>query len=159
MSALQFPAWLRMAVAMLVVSAQVAWTAQAFAQIPRDPTVPPVAALPELPASSPARVVDTLGPLSVMVRDGKSFVVKGTRLYAQGQMLGTARIERIAETEIWLREGKQLRKVQLFSGINRRSPCLPAHRWRRCGCRCPGGRFESLPAAGSATWMQTRPRC
>jgi len=76
--------------------------------------------LPELPASSPARVVDTLGPLSVMVRDGKSFVVKGTRLYAQGQMLGTARIERIAETEIWLREGKQLHKVQLFSGINRR---------------------------------------
>lgn len=120
MSALQFPAWLRMAVATLVVSTQVAWTAQAFAQIPRDPTVPPVAALPELPASSPARVVDTLGPLSVMVRDGKSFVVKGTRLYAQGQMLGTARIERIAETEIWLREGKQLHKVQLFSGINRR---------------------------------------
>jgi len=71
-----------------------------------------------------------MGPLSIIARNGKSFVVMGTRLYAQGQMLGQARIERIAETEIWLREGKQLRKVQLFSGVTRRvasgAPTNPA---------------------------------
>jgi hypothetical protein len=120
MNTREFQVRLRMVMATLVVPALVAWTAQAFAQIPRDPTLPPVAALPETPASSPSLVVDTFGPLSVMVRDGQSFVVRGTRLYARGQMLGAARIERIAETEIWLREGKQLHKVQLFSGINRR---------------------------------------
>ena len=109
------PAWLLLSVTMLM-----SMTGLALAQSSRDPTIPPSAALPAQPASGAPGTTETLAPLSVIVRNGKPFVVMGTRLYAQGQMLGQARIERIAETEIWLREGKQLRKVQLFSGVTRR---------------------------------------
>lgn len=111
----RFVAWV-----LLSVTTQMSLARQALAQGMRDPTIPPTAALPAPPASSALGTAETLSSLSVIVRDGKSFVVVGTRLYAQGQMLGQARIERITETEIWLREGKQLRKVQLFSGVTRR---------------------------------------
>ena len=41
-------------------------------------------------------------------------------------MLGRARVERITETEIWLREGQALRKVPLYAGVQRRSvPAAP----------------------------------
>lgn len=60
--------------------------------------------------------------MSVIVVDGRPHVIMGTRLYAPGQMLGQARIERITDTEIWLREGRVLRKVPRFSsGIERRT--------------------------------------
>jgi hypothetical protein len=74
--------------------------------------------VPTLPSDAGA---DPLQNLSVIVRDGTPFVVMGTRLYAQGQLLGKVRIERISETEIWLREGKKIRKVQMFPGITRRT--------------------------------------
>jgi hypothetical protein len=35
-------------------------------------------------------------------------------------MLGQARIERISETEVWLREAGQLKKISVFSGVQRR---------------------------------------
>lgn len=114
------PAWQFVIWVMLSVTMQMSLAGQALAQSMRDPTIPPTAALPAQPASGAQGTAETLGSLSVIVRDGRSYVVMGTRLYAQGQMLGQARIERIAETEIWLREGKQLRKVQLFSGVTRR---------------------------------------
>ena len=59
--------------------------------------------------------------MTVIVRNGHPYLVVGTRLYAQGQKLGQARIERISETEVWLREGGVLRKVPRFSGIQRRT--------------------------------------
>lgn len=91
------------------------------AEVPaqRDPTMPPATALAPA-ASAAARSREALdAPLAVIVREGRPYVVVGTRLVAQGQMLGDARIERITETEIWLREGKQLRKVARYAGIQR----------------------------------------
>jgi hypothetical protein len=64
--------------------------------------------------------------MTVIVRNGRPFVVVGTRLYAQGQKLGQARIERISETEIWLREGGVLHKLSQFPGIQRRAVALDA---------------------------------
>ena len=91
----------------------------AMAQVPRDPTVPP----PELPAgpSGPMASASPLGKegVAVVVRDGKPFLVVGTRLYAPGQMVNAYRLVRITETEVWLREGKQLHKIPRFSGIER----------------------------------------
>jgi len=91
------------------------------AQGARDPTLPPTdsglvaQALPKnAPQAPEAR-------LSIVVRDGTFFVVQGTRLLAQGQKLGEARIERISETEVWLRQRGVLSKRQLFAGIARRS--------------------------------------
>ena len=94
--------------------------APVLAQAQRDPTVPPLSAV--APAASAAeRGKDHIEtPLAVIVRDGRPYAVVGGRLLAQGQMLGDARIEHITETEIWLREGKLLRKVSRFPGIQRK---------------------------------------
>ncbi len=59
--------------------------------------------------------------MTIIVRNGRPHLVMGTRLYAQGQKLGQARIERISETEVWLREGGVLRKLPQFQSIQRRA--------------------------------------
>jgi hypothetical protein len=88
------------------------------AQAMRDPTLAPA-----IPGTSDGvgKAAPSLpeGPLSVVIVDGKPHLMGGTRLYSQGQMLGSARIERITETEVWLREAGQLRKVQQFPGVVR----------------------------------------
>lgn len=91
--------------------------AEGLAQDLRDPTVPPLGggssgATASKPRSSP-------GSWPVIVVDGKAHVAVGTRLYAEGDLLGKARIERITETEVWLREGRELRKVQNYPGVRR----------------------------------------
>lgn len=92
----------------------------ASAQRLRDPTLPPV----ETGAAGTAGVgnglhSEPIATTSVIVREGQPYLVVGTRLYAQGEKLGQARIERISETEVWLREAGQLRKVPRFNGIER----------------------------------------
>lgn len=93
------------------------------AQSLRDPTLPPAAA--GLAATGPG-ASDEQAVMGVIVRDGRPYLVVGTRLYAQGQKLGQARIERISETEVWLREDGVLRKVPQFAGIQRRMVTTPS---------------------------------
>jgi hypothetical protein len=98
----------------LLIAACLGALSPAHAQ--RDPTrapQPPAQAASGTSASLPD------APLAVIVRDGRAHVVVGTRLYAQGDRLGNARIERISETEIWLREGKTLHKIPRYSGVQR----------------------------------------
>lgn len=95
------------------------------AQALRDPTQAPVAvrdgdANPTADAGGPVA-----GAMSVIRRDGRPHLVVGTRLYAQGQMVGPARIERISETELWLREGGVLRKLPMFAGVQRSPARVP----------------------------------
>ncbi len=92
------------------------------AQSQRDPTLPPAAAGLSVDRPVAARGADLLEKdgYSIIVRDGKPFLVVGTRTYTQGEKLGTAVIERITETEVWLREGRELRKISQFAGIQRR---------------------------------------
>ncbi len=93
----------------------------AGAQALRDPTQPPpiVAATGLNGAGQPVAVQP--GSVAVLVRQGVPYLVVGTRLYAQGQKVGLARIERLTETEVWLREDGVLRKVRVFGGIERRA--------------------------------------
>jgi hypothetical protein len=104
----------------LWVGAWALLAAQAPAQ-ERDPTRAPAemnaAPVSALKAQSP------LGEngMTVLVRDGKPFLVSATRLYAQGDRLGQYKIERITETEVWLRDGKDLLKFPRFTGIQRRA--------------------------------------
>jgi len=90
--------------------------APALALAQRDPTQPPLPAQAGAAASRP-------GPAAhgwpVLVVDGRPHLVVNTRLYAEGQMLGKARIERITETEVWLREGKTLRKIPNYPSVRR----------------------------------------
>ena len=96
----------------------------------RDPTLAP----PEVsgPDANPA-LSNPLGVegMAVVVREGKSYLVVGTRLYAPGQKVGQLRVKRITETEVWLHDGSELRKVPRFSGIQRKvtvaaAPCEQA---------------------------------
>jgi len=91
------------------------------AQALRDPTVAPaVVSSPEPGSASEATVLET-GRVSVLLRDGVPYLVLGTRLYAVGQHIGRLTIERVTETEVWLREDGILRKVPVFAGVDRRA--------------------------------------
>jgi hypothetical protein len=91
------------------------------AQEVRDPTQAPPEAVASGSGAKPKANTLGLGSegVTVLVRDGKPFLVVGTRLYAPGQKVGQYKIERITETEIWLQDGALLRKVPRFTGIVR----------------------------------------
>ena len=85
----------------------------------RDPTLPPPG-VSDAPAAEKGKAdLPAIDGAAIVTRNGKPFLVSGTRLYAVGQSIGPYKIERIAETEIWLRQGKELRKIQRFNGIER----------------------------------------
>lgn len=101
--------------------------AAAMAQGTRDPTLPPPAPLAAgAGAGSPSvahRLADQ-GPLGVIVRDGKPYLMLGSRLYGVGSRVGGAQLEKIGETEIWLRDGKTLLKLPRYAGVMRQ-PAAP----------------------------------
>jgi len=92
------------------------------AQPLRDPTQLPAAARSTGEGTSVAKpselAVDT-GNVAVLVRAGTPYLVLGTRLFAAGQRVGAARIERITESEIWLREAGKLNKIRVFQGVDK----------------------------------------
>ena len=129
----------------------------AGAQSLRDPTLPPAeAAVAGAPAGASTFGFDS-SATAVIVRNGRSYLAVGTRLYAPGEKLGQARIERITETEVWLRERGVLRKVPLFGGIERRAAAAPA---LSAGCAPDGSnRRPALKArAASGTSKAARAR-
>ena len=92
------------------------------AQVLRDPTIAPGEA--DAPTgSSPAG----LDGMSVVVRDGRPFLVVGTRLYAPGDRFGAMRVERISETEVVLHDGNGRVRVPRFTGIERKTVVDPVH--------------------------------
>lgn len=94
---------------------------QVSAQILRDPTLPPSERGANPGVLGDAGLDQAAGAMTLIKRNGRSYLVMGTRLYTTGQKIGQARIERISETEVWLREGGVLRKLPQFSGIERRT--------------------------------------
>lgn len=92
----------------------------AAAQEARDPTVAP------RETRSGTATPAGLEGMTVLVRGGKAYLVVGTRLYAPGDKVGGLRVDRITETQVWLRDAKKLIKLQRFAGIERKSlPPLP----------------------------------
>jgi hypothetical protein len=91
----------------------------ASSQVLRDPTAEP--AYLGSGVGGDVQPGPDVAALPVLVVDGRPHVIMGTRLYAPGQKLGAARIERITDTEVWLREGSVLRKVSRYPGVERRS--------------------------------------
>lgn len=110
------------AVLVLYGAAVGAMAAAGAAPAERDPTLPP----PGLQAT--ARSADANGaapmtevtPRHMMVIDGQRFLIVGGRRLAVGDALGNARIERLDDSSVWLREGGALRQVSLFGGIVKR---------------------------------------
>ena len=94
-----------------------------LAQALRDPTLPPPEVMQPITQSSGAEPASPFADdgVAVIVRDGKSYLAHGTRLYAVGQKVGDFLVERITETEVWLRKDGELRKLALFDSIERKS--------------------------------------
>jgi len=115
----------------------------AYAQTWRDPTAEPAQA-GEASTGLGAAPSD-LAPLSVIVVDGRPHVIMGTRLYAPGQKLGQARIERITETEVWLRDGAVVRKVSRYPGVERRSAPSSGEPGCAAGAVRPKASSRTLP--------------
>lgn len=122
------------------------------AQTWRDPTAEPPQ-MGGVPAGEGAPGAD-VSPLSIIVVNGRPHVIMGTRLYAPGQKLGQARIERITETEIWLREGAVLRKVPRYQGVERRNVSPPVTPRGAAGTAPPSASSKGLPRSGSCTQVQ-----
>lgn len=85
----------------------------------RDPTQPPPGIADATTSEKAKSDLPAVDGSAVLQRNGKLYLVSGTRLYAVGQSIGPYKIERITETEVWLRQGKELRKIQRFNGIER----------------------------------------
>lgn len=86
------------------------------AQELRDPTVAPGEA-----GTTGGRSATGVESLTVLVRDGRPFLVVGTRLYAPGERFGAMRVERISETEVVLHDGTGLVRIPRFAGIERKT--------------------------------------
>lgn len=90
-------------------------------QTVRDPTAPPAEATRILGGGAIA--LPSTPPLgdgmAVVRRDGKTYLVVGTRLYAPGERVAGMKLIRITETDIWLQDGSTRHKVPRFSGIVR----------------------------------------
>lgn len=129
---------------------------QSQSQSLRDPTQPPQSIKPfaQSGASGRTSAARQLVPngVSLVVRQGKIYLVLGNRLYAEGQQIGAARIEHITETEVWWREAGVLHKQQVFPGIERRTAePLPA----RSACRLGPPTSIASDAAGAIGTLNT----
>lgn len=128
--------------AVVVVAAGVCLAQMVLAQVPapalRDPTLAPAATVGGVAESGPLGAADLplrLNGSNVVVRNGKPMLVVGTRLVAPGQTVESYRLERITETEIWLRDANGLTKVPRFAGVQRQLAVS----------QCPGARPTVAP--------------
>jgi hypothetical protein len=103
----------------------------AHADESRDPTVLPSAlrsAMAAASAASGASAPEAPGSTirHVVFAGGRAYVVQRGRRYGIGEQLDGARIERITEQAVWLREAGQVRREPLYSGVEKRPPAPPA---------------------------------
>jgi len=94
--------------------------------LPRDPTALP-GALRSAIAASAASTASGAEPADTAIRQvvfagGRAYVVQRGRRYAVGEQLDGARIERITEQAVWLREAGSVRREPLYGGVEKRVP-------------------------------------
>ncbi len=90
----------------------------------RDPTALPPALRNALgPAgAAPSAEPDGQAIRQVVFVDGRGYVVQRGRRYGVGEQLDGARIERITEQAVWLREAGKVRREPLYGGVEKRPP-------------------------------------
>jgi len=122
-------------------------------QTPRDPTrAPPEAglAVPGAGGGVSGSANGGAPGFSVIVQDGQPRLVVGTRLVAYGEAVGESRLVCITETDVWLRDGKALRKVPRFAGIERTASApVPARATGAAACP-PAPAVSSRKKRGAA---------
>lgn len=100
-------------------------------EVGRDPTALPGALRSAMAAASAASAASGVAAADVAIRhvvfaDGRAYVVQRGRRYGVGEQLEGARIERITEQAVWLREAGQVRREPLYGGVEKRPPAAPA---------------------------------
>lgn len=120
----------------------------ATAQTLRDPTQAPL----EQPVAIGGMVggLDPSAGVTVLVRAGVPYLAVDTRLYAVGQKLGTARVERITETEVWLRDGGALHKLPRFVGVQRSTVSPTSNPVDTCPKAAPKPKRATIPTSTPA---------
>jgi len=94
----------------------------------RDPTAWPPALRNAVAAAQAASVpASGVEPADNAIRqvvfaNGRAYVVQHGRRYGVGEQLEGARIERITEQAVWLREAGQVRREPLYGGVEKRPP-------------------------------------
>lgn len=89
----------------------------------RDPMQAPAVPAAVQPAASAGAAASESGEAPVrhlMVIDGRRYVIEGGQRLGVGDRLGDARIERIDDGAVWLRDARGVRQVSLFGGIVKR---------------------------------------
>lgn len=106
--------------ALAALTALLAWApAPVPAQALRDPTrAPEVVATVAPPGSSTPAAPRALRQLLVV--DGRRYVVDGSRLRGVGDTLGAARIERIEDAAIVVRDAGGTHRLPLHAGVSKR---------------------------------------
>jgi hypothetical protein len=94
----------------------------------RDPTTLPPALRSAIAAAQAASsAASSVEPTDTAIRQvvfagGRAYVVVRGRRYAVGEQLDGARIVRITEQAVWLREAGQVRREPLYGGVEKRLP-------------------------------------
>lgn len=101
--------------------------APAQAQALRDPMLPPAAAR-SAPAAAAAPAEPASAPVvrHLLVVGDQRWVVDNGRRRAVGDLLGGARIERIEDAAVFVRQGGTLQRLPLYAGVVKQAPAAPA---------------------------------
>lgn len=103
--------------------AMLAASAQALDEA-RDPLQPPPAARPA-PLAADGSATPSTAPRHLMVVDGTRYVVDHGRRRKVGDMLGDARIERIDDGAVVVRQAGTLQRLPLYGGVVKRPVSEP----------------------------------
>lgn len=92
----------------------------AWAENFRDPTLPPTGFESRVLNPGPASNGDQQLQ-AILIAPGRSFATIGGQSFRVGDSLGDARIVKINESEVVLRNGKEVSRLKLFPGIEKQA--------------------------------------
>lgn len=92
----------------------------------RDPTEPP--AIFSAKPGSVRNPLDSFKPEHLVTVEGQRYLVWKGRRYGVGDSVEGARIERLDETEVWMRSDGDVRKLPLFAGVEKKTALAGAEK-------------------------------
>ena len=106
------------------------WMRNASGNAMRDPMQAPPAALAlrtptATDAAPPALAPAPAPPRQLIVIDGRRYVVEGTRRRGVGDLLDGARIERIDDAAVIVRQGQTTQRLPLFGKVIKQAAAEP----------------------------------
>lgn len=91
------------------------------ARAQRDPTRPPEIINPVAVREGGASAPAAHSARQLMVVNGRRYVVEGTRFRGVGDKLGEARIERIEDAAVVVRDAAGTHRLPLYAGVSKRA--------------------------------------